>query len=256
RRCVVILTALPIEYEAIREYLDDPIQSRAEVGTLYEVGELRGIRGSWQLAIAQTGQGSATAGVQLERAIHVFRPEIALFLGVAGGRKDVQPGDVVAAEKIYDYESGKSAPKGYQPRMSAYRPAYRLVQHAQLVARRGRWQRRIKPACPAPPPRAFVKPIATGAKVVANDRSAIARLLDRYASDALAVEMEGYGFLEGAYVNPGVDALVVRGISDLLVGKTQAGDERWQPIASSHAAAFAVELLDSLGVNIGERAGR
>lgn len=156
----------------------------------------------------------------------------------------------MAAERIYDYESGKSGPNGYLPRMSTYQSAFRLVQRAQQIAREGRWQLRIKPTCPQPSPRAFVKLIATGAKVVANDRSAVARLLDRYASDALAVETEGHGFLESAYMNPGVDALVIRGISDLLVGKDQAGDEHWQPIASRHAAAFAVELLDSLGRDI------
>ena len=88
----------------------------------------------------------------------------------------------------------------------------------------------------------------TGSKVVAHDWSTVARLLDQYASDALAVETEGHGFLEGAYVNPGVGALVVRGISDLLV-KDQASDEYWQPVASHHAAAFAIELLESIGAD-------
>jgi nucleoside phosphorylase len=244
---VVILTALAVEYEAVRKYLAGPVRSRGERGTLYEMGELpAGTRSSWQVAIAQTGPGSAMAGVQLERAIRVFQPEIALFVGVAGGRKDVSFGDVVVADRIYDYESGKSELEGFFPRMSTYQPAYRLVQQARLVARESRWQQRILP-CPQPPPKAFVKPIATGAKVVADDKSEIALLLDRNASDVLAVETEGHGFLEGAYLNPGVEALVIRGISDLLTGKDQAGDEHWQPIASHHAAAFAVELLDVLG---------
>jgi len=125
-----------------------------------------------------------------------------------------------------------------------------VVQRARLVSRENQWQQRIRPTCPQPPPASFIKPIATGGKVVTHDRSAVARLLDQHTSDALAVETEGHGFLEGAYVNPGVDALVIRGISDLLAGKDQASDERWQPIASRHAAAFAVELLDSLGTNM------
>ncbi len=245
---VVILTALAVEYEAIRKHLAGRIRSHGERGTLYEMGELpAGSLPPWQVAITQTGPGSATAGVQLERAIGIFQPEIALFVGVAGGRKDVSRGDVVVADRIYDYESGKSELEGFRPRMGTYQSAYRLVQQAQQVARVGRWQRRILPACPQPPPRAFVKPIATGAKVVVNDMSEIALLLDRNASDALAVETEGHGFLEGAYMNPGVDALVIRGISDLLAGKDRAADEHWQPIASHHAAAFAVELLDTLG---------
>jgi nucleoside phosphorylase len=247
---VVVFTALDVEYEAIREYLDGPFSQREERGTLYEVGALTGVRGSWRVAVTQTGPGSTTAGVQVDRAIPIFGPEIVLFLGVAGGRKDVALGDVVAADTIYDYESGKSTLKGYQPRIRTHHCAYRLVQRARLVSRENRWQQRIRPPSPLPPPASFIKPIATGSKVVTHDRSAVARLLDQHTSDALAVETEGHGFLEGAYVNPGVDALVIRGISDLLVGKDQASDKHWQPIASRHAAAVAVELLDSLGTNM------
>ena len=246
---VIVFTALGVEYEAIRDYLAGPVWQHEEHGTLYEVGALPAARGSWRIALAQTGPGSTTAAVQLERAVRVFAPEIALFLGVAGGRKDVARGNVVAAETIYDYEWGKSTRTGYEPRMRTHHPAHRLVQRAQLVARENQWQQRIRPSCPEPPPASFVKPIVTGGKVISHDRSTVARLIDRYAGDALAVETEGHGFLVGAYVNPEVDALVIRGISDLLSGKDKASDDYWQPVASRHAAAFAVELLDSIGSN-------
>ena len=246
---VVVFTALGVEYEAIRDYLDGPVWQHTERGTLYEVGPLPGVRGSWHVALTQTGPGSTTAAVQLERAVPVFAPEVALFLGVAGGRRDVARGDVVVAETIYDYEQGKSTLAGYQPRIRTHAPAHRLLQRAQLVARENRWQRRIRPECPDPRPAAFVKPIVTGGKVIAHDRSEVALLLDRYAGDALAVETEGHGFLAGAYLNREVEALVIRGISDLLAGKDEASDGYWQPVASRHAAAFAVELLDSLGAS-------
>ena len=246
---VVVFTALGVEYEAIRDYLGGPVWEHEERGTLYEVGALPGVRGSWRVALAQTGPGSTTAAVQLERAVPVFAPEVALFLGVAGGRRDVARGDVVVAETIYDYEQGKSTLAGYEPRLRTHLPSHRLLQRAQLVAREGRWQQRIRPGCPDPRPAAFVKPIVTGGKVIAHDQSEVARLLDRYASDALAVETEGHGFLAGAYLNREVEALVIRGISDLLAGKDQASDEYWQPVASRHAAAFAVEFLDSLGAS-------
>jgi nucleoside phosphorylase len=243
----VVFTALGVEYEAIRYYLGDPVGEHEERGTLYEIGTLPGARGSWRVALAQTGPGSTTAALALERAVPVFAPEVALFLGVAGGRKDVARGDVVVAETIYDYEQGKSTQAGYEPRIRTHRPAHRLLQRAQLVAREDRWQRRIPPGGPGGRPAAFVKPIVTGGKVIAHGQSQIARLLDRYASDALAVETEGHGFLAGAYLNREVEALVIRGISDLLAGKDRASDEYWQPVASRHAAAFAVELLDGLG---------
>jgi nucleoside phosphorylase len=246
---VVVFTALGVEYQAIRAYLDPSVRRHEVHGTVYEVGTLSGVHGSWRVALAETGPGSTAAGVQLDRAIGVFAPEIAIFLGVAGGRKDVALGDVVAADTIYDYEWGKSTLKGFQPRIRVHYPAYRLQQWARLVARENQWQRRIRPRQPASQPRSFVKPIATGGKVIAHDRSQVALLLNRYAGDALAVETEGHGFLEAAYVNPDVDALVVRGISDLMTGKDALSDDYWQPVASSHAAAFTIELLDSIGLN-------
>jgi nucleoside phosphorylase len=205
------------------------------------------VSGPWQVVLAETGPGSTAAGLQLDRAARLFEPEIALFLGVAGGRKDVALGDVVAADTIYDYESGKSTLEGFEPRIRTHQSAHRLLQWARLVARENRWQQRIRPSCPSPPPACFVKPIVTGAKVIAHDQSDTALLLRRYAGDAVAVETEGHGFLEGAYVNPRVDALVIRGISDLLTGKDKTADDYWQPAASRHAAAFAVEFLHSIG---------
>lgn len=244
----VILTALGLEYAAVREHLEqvEELKEREARGTLYEIGTFTGRRGTWTVAVAETGEGNATAGVQLERAVQAFSPQVVLFVGVAGGRKDVQLGDVVAADAVYDYEAGKDTQSRYLPRIKTAAPSYRLVQHARAVARRGRWQQRIKPAPPQPPPAALVKPIATGGKVVAHDRSRTARLIARSCGDALAVDMESYGFLHGAYTNEHVSALVVRGISDLLTGKNEGSDRQWQPVAARHAAAFAFELLADL----------
>jgi hypothetical protein len=117
------------------------------------------------------------------------------------------------------------------------------VQRAKQLARDADWQHRIRPPIPDTAPKAVVKPIAAGGKVVAGQKSATAQFLRWYCGDAVAVDMEGHGFLHGAYVNVKVEALVVRGISDLLSGKTGTADKRWPPVASRHAAAFAFELL-------------
>jgi nucleoside phosphorylase/tetratricopeptide (TPR) repeat protein len=240
---VVICAALDVEYRAVRAHLDGPLTEREERGSLYQVGTFRTDRGRWQVALRQTRDGNARAAAEVERAVAVFNPRIVLFVGVAGGRKDVALGDVVVADEIYDYESGKDTADGFLARTKTKAPAHRLLERARPLARDDTWQHRILPTTPDRAPKAVIKPVAAGSRVIADQNTATARYLAQHCGDAVAVEMEGYGFLHGAYVNDSVQALVVRGISDLLSGKTEATDEHWQPVASAHAAAFAFELL-------------
>ncbi|MEU4893945.1 hypothetical protein AB0B12_15895 [Streptomyces sp. NPDC044780] len=248
RADVVVLTALEVEYRAVRAHLEDPRPDRAERGALFELGVFRDGPVARTVALHMTGPGNPGAAASVERAAALFAPRAVLFVGVAGGRKDVALGDVVAADSVYDYETGKDTETGFLPRQKTYQSAYGLVQLARLVAAGDTWQRRIPPGDGAPRPRAHVKPLAAGGRVVAHQRSDVGLRLAAGAGDALAVDMEGFGFLAGAYVNQHLDALVIRGVSDLLGDKGEAHDERWQPVASRHAAAFAFELIGRLPV--------
>ncbi|GAA0659257.1 hypothetical protein GCM10009548_27640 [Streptomyces malaysiensis subsp. malaysiensis] len=248
RADVVVLTALEVEYRAVRAHLEDPRPVRAERGALFELGVFRDGSAERTVAIHMTGPGNPGAAASVERAAALFAPRALLFVGVAGGVKDVALGDVVAADAVYDYETGKDTESGFLPRQKTHQSAYGLVQLARLVTVGDAWQRRIRPGDDAPRPNAHVKPLAAGGRVVAHHRSDVGLRLTAGAGDALAVDMEGFGFLAGAYLNQQLDALVIRGISDLLGDKGEAHDERWQPVASRHAAAFAFELIGRMPV--------
>src|SRR5690348_12247899 len=105
-RTVLFLTALSIECSAIVEHISTAVTERVERDLVFDVGTFHG-QNTWTVAVAQTGPGSVPAGVLLERATTAFDPEVVMFVGIAGGRKDVRLGDVVVADAVYDYESGK-----------------------------------------------------------------------------------------------------------------------------------------------------
>jgi nucleoside phosphorylase len=252
----VILTALSVEFKAVSAHLTNLQEETHTQGTVYERGRFSSADRSWEVVIVEIGQGNPAAAMEAERAIQQFKPNVVLFVGVAGGIKDVQLGDVVAATKVYGYESGKD--KAYfEPRPEVGYSTYPMVQRARAEARKDSWLQRIgRPYSDSPSaPHAFVGPIAAGAKVVASIKSNTYSLLRKQYSDALAVEMEGYGFLTAARANPGVEALVVRGISDLITDKSQTDAEGWQEIAAQNASAFAFEVLANISIPLESSTG-
>jgi nucleoside phosphorylase len=161
-------------------------------------------------------------GISCTRTVTRFRPRVAMFVGVAGGIKDVAIGDVVAATKVYAYEGGKETRSGFQPRPELRHAAYSLAQRARMVAREAKWQDRLIQNGPSPDRyKLFVGPIAAGEKVLAFQTGAVAQFIRQQYGDSLAVEMEGIGFLETVHLHPSVEAIVIRGISDLLSGKSR-----------------------------------
>jgi tetratricopeptide (TPR) repeat protein/nucleoside phosphorylase len=244
-RRAVILTALPVEYEAVKAYLTDCREEPHSKGTVYEVGKFKAPGTLWGILIAEIGPGNPGAAMEAERAISHFKPHVALFVGVAGGLKDVKLGDVVAATKVYGYESGKAG-KGFQPRPDIGQSTYRMEQRARAEAKKPDWRERIITPVPDQPSKAYVEPIAAGEKVVADTRSAIYKFLKSHFTDALAVEMEGIGFLTATHACHPIEALIVRGISDLIADKSGADEKECQYAASCHAAAFAFQVLARL----------
>ena len=243
-RSAVILTALPVEFDAVAQHVQPMEEIVHPKGTVYRVGIFESANGGWKVALAEIGPGNAGAAAECERAIEYFRATHAFFVGVAGGIKDVELGDVVAATRIYGFEFGK-ADDDFLPRPDVGESSYELVQRARAVARDKLWQASVK-GVRSGEPRALVGPIAAGEKVVVSRRSAAATTLRQFYSDAVAVEMEGRGFLRAAHATTGLRALVIRGISDLLENKTVADSGGWQVVAARNAAAFAFAVLAGL----------
>jgi nucleoside phosphorylase len=238
---VVILTALDVETRAVLRQLDR-VDKEIVSGTVFFRGKVEG----WNVVVAEIGPGNVGAAAIGTRAIDYYKPAVALFVGVAGGVKDVKIGDVVVATKVYGYESGKDQTMGFKPRPDVMNTAHELEQHARALRQSGDWKKRLDPTIKRDDPRVFVDPIAAGEKVVAARGAATAKFIRDHYGDALAVEMEGRGFLEAVHISHPALGGVVRGISDLLSGKRRADKEGSQERAADAACAVAFEILAGL----------
>jgi nucleoside phosphorylase len=240
----VVLTALTADFKAVRDHLTDIDEVVHPQGSIYTCGTFPVQEGDWQIAIAQAGPGNIRAALEAERVIQHFRPHVVMFVGVAGSLKfkDVRRGDVVAATKVYGYESGKDGAT-FQARPEAGNATHAMEQRARAEAGKDTWRQRIHHPLSTLCPAVLIGPIAAGEKVLRSRTSELVGFLKATYEDALAVEMEGYGFLKAAHVHQNVNALVVRGISGPIEGNNATDEDDWQEIAARHASAFAFEVL-------------
>ena len=254
-RRAVILTALEVETRAVLRHLHD-VQEETVKQTVFHLGRFEG----WEVAVGECGPGNVRTALIAERAIDHFSPEVACFVGVAGGVKDVTIGDVVVATKVYGYESGKDEEgRGFRPRPEISLPAYIFEQRARALRLKDRWKARLDSRLNNGGANIHVGPIAAGEKVVRSTRSATAKFLRAAYGDTLAVEMEGRGFLDGVHINHPVQGCLVRGISDLLDNKDQTDETGSQAIAADAASAVTYEMLATLpppGANLSSTRAR
>lgn len=240
---VVILTALDLEYAAVRDQLTDLHVRRHPAGTRFEVGRIS--QSDCRVALGLVGKGNHPAAVLAERAMAEFSPAAVLFVGVAGGLwPNIRLGDVVVASKIYAYHGGTSEDDGLKARPKAWEIPHEADQIAHHVDRSAAWHRGI-PVDAAP--KVHFGPIAAGEVVQDSGISEHARWIRQHYNDAVAIEMEAAGVAQAGHLNRALPVVVVRGISDHADGSKAATDgQDWQPKAARHAAAFATALAQEL----------
>jgi nucleoside phosphorylase len=240
---VVILTALNLEYQAVRRKLAGSQVHRHERGTRFEVGTVQGT--SCRVALGLTNKGNHSAAVIAERAIQEFSPVAVLFVGVAGALWDTaRLGDVVMATHVYAYHGGTSEDDGLKARPRVWEAAHGISQLGSHLARVNDWADDVPGHGRAPQVRFGA--IAAGEVVQNSKISAQARWIRQHYNDALAIEMEAAGVAQAGHLN-GAPVAIIRGISDRADGtKNSAKDRNWQPRAAANAAAFATRLAVEL----------
>jgi nucleoside phosphorylase len=114
---ILVLTALTVERDAVLSYLKDVnIEKHPAVGTDYHRGIFSHSAWNIDIVVARTDQTNINAAMETERALELYNPSYAFFVGVAGGLKDVRVGDIVIGTDVIGYERGKSEADLFKPR--------------------------------------------------------------------------------------------------------------------------------------------
>jgi nucleoside phosphorylase len=250
KKPILILTALEIERIAIEQHLVDiEAVSHPITATSYTKGTYCSNGRILEVIVARTDQTNVNAAIETERAITHFGPEYVFFAGVAGGLKDVEVGDIVIGRDVYGFERGKAEENNFKPRPQFGASTYALEQLAGNYAKSEAWkqaaEKRLNPKF-APIIHTYTGTIASGDKVDASIDSDLHIFLKQNVSHALAIEMEGLGFLEVCRMRPLVKTLLLRGISDLVDDKGHMDGMGSQSYASANVAAFLFGLLEQL----------
>jgi nucleoside phosphorylase len=114
-----IVTALPLERDAVLEHLDgyEKIQKDNE-RTYYRGYVTLSKTEKYQLLVVLLlDMGNVDAGITTTQLIERWQPSNIIMMGIAGGNEDkVKLGDVVVAKSCYYYELEKQIPGGVQRR--------------------------------------------------------------------------------------------------------------------------------------------
>ncbi len=246
----VILTALDSEFQEVSRHIQPLGKVKHPSGTHYHIGSFYAERTHWIIALAANGKRNVATAVATERAINYFDPDAIIFVGCAGGTDESKVGDVVAASRIHDYESGAETKEGFRGADQGSTVGYKTE---QLLKQLGdSWKKRVRIAENAHKEKLQiilrdgmlrVEPIASGEKTQKADNSSGLTQIKNTSRDVAAVETEGHGFLTAAHMNNHGCAIIVRGISDKIIDKNHDTDKWSQPFSVACAASVAFEFL-------------
>ncbi len=211
------------------------------------------IKETWALYIAPpTGAGNLEVSRVLYQMVPECNPHLVALIGCAGGFPDkIEPFDVVVAPRV-DYIARTKVSERTQIRPQQEVCSSTFIDHCKNVQLLDLWHQYLLPDVSNARINVHFEPIIAGETVLTNSRSQFFRSVQASSPKAVAIEMEGYGFLSTCRELK-VEAAVIRGISDTLDNKNHAGGDE-KPLglgmdqsqfkATRHAAALFFATLD------------
>jgi nucleoside phosphorylase len=245
---VAIVTALPVERDAVLQHLDryERVDQPGEPYPYYKGQiDIPGTSSSYEVVVTKLiDPGNLEAGIETAALIARWRPKYVFMVGIAGGlaEKGVNRGDVVIARYVHYYEPGKRTIKGEQRRPKQFYPdrvLYSKATNYDITT----WQDDVGVPPPVGAdghiPRAHFGPIASGEQVITDPETVKQLLLECPQMLAVAMEAAGVG---QAVENTKLSFIEIRGVSDPA---DPSKDDSWHDYAANAAAAFTRGFLRS-----------
>ncbi len=247
-----ILGAFEREITLLEDGLKDTQEQRIE-GIRFVNGKLSGKR----VVIAFTGIGKVNAAMTTTLLIEHFKPDKIIFTGIAGAvNRQLQPGDIVIAEKTAHHDMGTIWPeglfhKGVKNRLDGWEnPVFfpadeRLLELAERAAEQIELGT-IQIISGQRTPKVVKGIVVTGDAFIASTDKCI-ELRKKLGADA--VEMEGAAVAQLCYQR-GIGYLVIRSISDNADEGAVLDKQTFYIMAAKNSSSLVIELVELLATEL------
>ena len=259
---IVIITALIKEQDAVLRHLGstERIQSKNRIYHKGKISHSQGAGSYSVVVLSLPGMGNVQAAIATSQAITVWNPSQVILVGITAGlkEKDMQwdsrwLGDILVAEQIVGYETGKVVDGKTNRRYEAVRPAFNLIEAARNLPVEN-WVLSAKKPRPDGSssrvmPKVHFGVVASGEKVIADND--FAQEIKSHWSKLAGIEMEAYGTTLAAYqADSAPGMLMVKGICDWADSDK---NDAWQEYAADISAAFLIACLQQTSFDSPQR---
>lgn len=249
----IVVALHELELNAIRDWPVRWVEVRIPYDhTLYLTATIEINGRVRKLVAAACDRMGMPAAVSLStKLIQQFRPQYLAMTGITAGMKSkTSYGDIIIADPVWDYGSGKIERVGnktiFQPSPHQIELEADLRDRVRTLALRRDILSNIKSSFRGKTPdtelSAHVGPLASGAAVIAN--SAIWKNLKSQHRGVLGLEMEAYGVIVAARssTDPKPIGIVIKSVCDFA--DHEKGDD-YQKYAAHTSAQFLFKVLES-----------
>lgn len=238
---VLCVAAAAAEFKSIRWHLEAAVGNSVTVDLGDEKNFAVKYRDSginWYLA-GLSFQGETEAAVEILRLINVVRPTLVLMIGMCMGmpRRHLSVGTVIVPNEVAVFDHQRITESGTQIRQHGNRVDNRLYRLARIVSA----ERDLGFDVVAD------KGLASASSKIENCSSALVQHIETAFPDAVAFDMEGWGFYRATEGQP---CLWIKGVADSGEAQTEEASARAakneiQMDATKNATDFAVRVVRS-----------